>query len=318
MKLPQVNNSAVNNFCRKCLDLQEKFLVKYFIKPICFTLPATLLMAILVNPNFLMQLKKFLPLKYVDNAISNSLIFFILLTLLFYLFKIINPLLKKWATPCREIKIEDVAQILREIEIVVNSKMECFEKSAREVSNSKKNTSEIFDAIVQPDQQIGLLIHGIHAYFEYLHPNINFRVGLLRIENDKIIKWLFYVPKTYQPKTDIKTLNSSNSSIMRAIKQKQPILIENVRKEIEKPARKDKNYIKGNSHSNNMGSQLTIPIIHPLTKSVEYVISIASDKINSMSGKNYEMYKWILGHFIDRINLEHNLYILKEAARDEE
>lgn len=171
--------------------------------------------------------------------------------------------------------------------------------------------------ITKPDQQLSLLVIAIKGIFEALDSsNASYRVGLLSVDRQskKPQKWLYFEPTEKPPRTSPKDLSAPSSTVSHAIQNKSIVVVEDIRKELQKKSKEERRYVQGSSRPGDQGSQLCYPITHPATGEVEYVITIAGDKRKCLEEKYSDLYVWILEHFSLRIGLEHSLLILKERA----
>jgi hypothetical protein len=234
--------------------------------------------------------------------------------LIFAITTSLEGIIKAYATPDVELTRDDLHSILCSIDQVVSGKKTRFLEATRSALREGWNKETIFTYITRPDQQLALLIQAIHGIFTYLNGNtIDFRIGLMAIENDTPKDWTYFVPDEYPPKTSAVTLTAPNSTIMRALQAQKLIVIEDVQAELKRNKEK-RRFIKGSSDSLSEGSMLAFPIYCPNTRKAIYVLSVLGKKKNCFESKKAELYSWILENFLARILIEHHLMLLKNGG----
>ena len=140
----------------------------------------------------------------------------------------------------------------------------------------------------------------------------------MAVESEKLTDWFVFAPENKPPKTDAKALSNPSSSIMRSLKSKSMIIIEDIQEELKKKNKDNRRFIKGSTQAKDQGSILIIPIYCPNTRSPIYMVSIMGNKKGCLLKKNKELYSWLLDLYTQRIILEHHLLLMKESNNEEE
>lgn len=318
MHKPTSNDSFIRKSCRKITESCEHWFVKGFLKPVFFILPPSLITNVATKNNLAQQLEKILNPEISQFLSQSSLILFIGAYLYIVVLKGIYSAIEHYSKPEREINRDDILVILKSIGIVVGDKMKRFSNKARSItSNTTINPQQIFFELTQPEQQISLLISALRTSIEHIdQTNSFFRVGLLLIKNDEPYEWAFFDPAERPPRTTAVELSHPGSTVMRSIKAKSPILVEDIAKELNIKNKEKRRFLKCYTLEGEDGSQLCYPIIHPATNKVEYVITIAGNKRLSLEEKHLPLYTWLIDHYAMRVSLEHSLLLIKEKANE--
>lgn len=212
---------------------------------------------------------------------------------------------------------DDVAtNLVVALDIPVNKKRERF---AEEVDNfvrsgnNKHTTHKVFKAITKPEEQSILILESLASFLNTAYNNVDFKVGLMSIKNNKIEDWKHFLPITKPPKTPLEILRLKESTISRCVASKHTEIVSDVKKEIKNQkngSMADIRYVKGNTSEKEQGSQLCYPIISATTKDLIYVVTISASERNFFKESERHTYKWILERFATRIALEHSLECL--------
>jgi len=317
---PVIQESRAKKLCKKIVKICETWFVKYIFRPVFFLLPPTILT--------MLAMKKGLQAEVVDltgqavgNFLNNSALLIIVGAYLYIvIMKAIYAGVRSYAKPAKEIEVGDLIAIMKAIDIVVGDKTRRMGSQAKEMLQvSNVCGKKTFLQITRPDQQIPLLIGGIRSVFEYMgDAKTLYRVGLLKIENNKPVDWYSFDPVSHPPRTQASSLAAPTSTVSRCIKSRSIIVVDDIQKELAKKTKKERRFMKGNVQESEQGSQLCYPLIHPATGDIEYVITIAGNRTNSLIEKYSELYAWIINHFALRVSLEHSLLIMKEKADESE
>ncbi|MBF6041430.1 hypothetical protein H8F22_21340 [Pseudomonas sp. P154a] len=318
MQHPIVGDSWGKALARSFIKFSESWLIKSIVKPLVFILPPTLLTTLATRQGLSTSVTKYLSPDVA--AFINDSAAAILLGAYIYIIivKSIYSLIKNYSKPSRELSIKDIIAINKAFEIIVSDK---YKRMSDEAKNTIKSNAicptTTFLKITKPDQQIALLIGGIRSIFEHLdESNAHFRVGLLRITNNKPTDWVCFEPISHPPRTEPGQLSAPSSAVSTAIRKKCIVVIEDIQRELLKTSKDKRRFLAGNTQINDQGSQLCYPITHASTGKIEYVITIAGNKKSCLIEKHAELYAWILEQFSLRISLEHSLLILKEKANE--
>lgn len=215
-------------------------------------------------------------------------------------------------------KEEDVYQssiLLQSLENVVNKKYERFVNTFKkyEKANPKKGT--IFNDITQPDIQISELMNSLvgcfRLYFPSLNKNLNFRVVLFKVSDNKPTNSIYHFPYTQPVRTRMSDFISPNSTISSCIKNESLIIVSDVQKELKNS---NSRYIRGKTPEDSLNSIICYPIRSTANNSIIYAISISVNKRNFFIQQNNELYESILKPYGTRLALEHCLKLLKERT----
>jgi hypothetical protein len=274
-------------------------------------LPPSVVTWIVSKNNLTQQLDGILYPKLIEFLSQSSLAVLIGAYLYLVVLKSIYSLIKHYSKPEREINRDDILVILNTIGVVVGDKMKRFSDLAK----SEVDPNQIFFELTKPEQQINLLIAALKSTIENIDQTNSFiRVGLLLVKNDKPYEWACFFPAERPPRTSPDELSKPTSTVMRSIKAKAPVLVEDIAKELKIKTKDKRRYIKFNTQDGEDGSQLCYPIIHPATKNIEYVITITGNTKLFLEEKHLPLYTWLIDHFAMRVSLEHSLLIIKEKA----
>ncbi len=320
MHEPVIKESNLKKICRKIVSICEHWLVKQFLRPIVFLLPPMLITMIATRKGLQDDAESLVGQGIGVFLNSSALLVIVGAYIYVVAFKALYAAIETYAKPEKELEVKDVFAILKSIEIVVEDKTKRMANEAKKAINSASICGKsTFLQITRPDQQIPLLVRGIRTVFEYMDSSkANFRVGLLKIENDKPIDWYSFEPISCPPRTQATGLQSPTSTVSRCIKTRSLIVIDNIQKELTKKTKKERRFVKGNVQESEEGSQLCYPVIHPATGNVEYVITIAGNRADCLVEKCAELYDWIIKQFAVRISIEHSLLLMKEKANESE
>lgn len=316
MNEPIIKDHLGRKACKKIVSFCESWLIKHIVRPIFFLLPPSLLTMIAVRKGMQAEVVQYAG-QTVGEFLNNSALLIIFCTYIYVvLMKAIYAGIKSYAKPAKELEVGDLFALLKAIDIVVGDKTKRVTSEVKRIINNNNVINELkFLQSTRPDQQIPLLIVGLRSVFEYMDKEKTvYRVGLLRIENDKPIDWFSFDPASLPPRTEAQTLSAPTSTVSQCIKNKSLVIVEDIQKELNKRTKKERRYIKGNTQETDEGSQLCYPLIHPATGKVEYVFTIAGNRSGCLIEKYSELYAWVIRHFAVRVSLEHSLLIVKEKA----
>jgi hypothetical protein len=280
-----------------------------------FILPTSFIVTILSNANLSAQLSSAIGGRATNVLKTNHLVLVAIIYALSQLAKGLKGVVSHYSKPNSALDREDILSILESINQVVLAKSERFLRDTKKSLSERWISTDIFNNITQPTQQIGLLACGVKGVFEYLqNDEVEFRVGLMSIKDNKPDDWFAFAPTTHPPRTSPDRLSSPTSTIMRALTTGTMIIVSDIQAELKKNSKVERNIIKGNIQPHDSGSILACPIYCPNVRKPIYVLSILGNKKNCLEEKHRELYTWVLDHFITRLILEHHLYILKREA----
>lgn len=319
MPKPIIEQPLTKRICKKITSFCETWMVKHILRPVFFLMPPAFLTLIATREGLRDNIVKYTSAS-TGEYLNNSAILILLIT---YLYVVIMKAIYAWivnhAKPEKELEVGDLLALLKAIDIVVSDKTKRMSMEAKLLLNKDRACGQkTFLQITRPDQQIPLLIGGIRNVFEYMdNTDTVFRVGLLKIENNKPIDWYSFDPVSLPPRTPAKALKTPTSTVAHCIKTRSIVVIEDIQKELSKKAKKDRHFVKSNVQDSDEGSQLCYPLIHPATGNIEYVFTIAGNRANCLNKKHKELYSWIIEHFSVRVSMEHSLLIMREKAANE-
>jgi len=281
-------------------------------------LPPTLITTAATKSNLKQELEAILSPEISQFLSQSSLLVLIGAYVYIVVLKSIYSAIEHYSKPEREINRDDILVLLKSIGIVVGDKMKRFSNLAKaNISKTTINPQQIFFELTKPEQQINLLISALRTSIERIdQTNSFFRVGLLLIKNDEPYEWAYFDPAERPPRTTAEELSHPGSTVMRSIKAKSPVLVEDIARELKLKNKEKRRFLKYNTVDGEEGSQLCYPIIHPATNKVEYVITIAGNKKLCLEEKHLPLYTWLIDHFAMRVSLEHSLLLLKEKANE--
>ena len=318
MHKPTSNDSFFRKSCRKITESCNHWFVRNFLRPVFFILPPSLITHAATKNNLTPQLEKLLTPE-ISQFLSQSSLFVLIGAFLYVaILRSIYSAIEHYSKPEREINRDDILVILTSIGLVVGDKMKRFSDQAKAaISKTILNPDQIFFELTHPEQQINLLIAALKTSIERIDQTDSFfRVGLILIKNDMPYEWACFVPAERPPRTTAVELSPPGSTVMRSIKAKSPILVEDIAKELKLKNKDKRRFLKCNTVEGEEGSQLCYPIIHPATNKVEYVITIAGNKKLCLEEKHLPLYTWLIDHFAMRVSLEHSLLLIKEKANE--
>ncbi len=183
-------------------------------------------------------------------------------------------------------------------------------------SKQKLDAATTFLTITKPRDQIRLLTNAIYSvlsYFDkkYRKGQADFRVGLLEIVEGKPVEWLEYKGASGPALTPAE-LAEVDSTVMACIKARRPIFIHNIVKESKKAQNKRRYTELSEDTGADMGSLVCYPVKYGYKNDIPYVITVKTDLKNHL--KPDGLYEWIIERFVNRMLLEHSLFILREKS----
>lgn len=315
MAVINVGDNKRKKACRAIINYSKKWWVKFLVVPILFIGPLSALNFILSKNEIGAKILAFLPKDFADFISHSSIVILAALWLLVTLFRAVLALIEEYSLPERALKIDDLVAILSAVQIAVDGKCVRFHETVKSHKDQDKtDPSNIFLTITKPDQQLALITKAIHTVFTEIYSDVNFRVGLIRVINNQSIDWTCFAPTTSPPVTEARDLNAPTSTVAACIKEKGIVIVGDIQKELKKKTKNDRKFVKFNFKDGKNGSQLCCPVFHPVTREIEYVVTVQSDKEKTFTDRHHALYQWILEHFTLRISLEHSLLILREKS----
>lgn len=310
--IPVFRTNLITKICHRINIFFNHATYVCFVRPVLFVLPISFILMTLADSELCKQLGDVIGSRAADFLQKSQLMLVFMSFALITIGSSLENLIKAYATPDCELLRDDLHSILNNINGVVGSKKSRFLKVTKLAILNRWGKEKIFLEITQPEQQIALLVKALHGIFEYLFKNkVNFRVGLMRVADNKPSEWFCFEPEDHPPRTSAKVLSAPTSAIMKALKTKEMVIVSDLQDELKKKSKEDRNFIKGSSDLSAEGSLLTFPIYCPNTKNPIYVLSVLAKQKKCLDEKNKELYFWIIDIFLSRILLEHHLMLLK-------
>lgn len=316
MQIPVFRSNGFVKICHRISSQFDEIWYKFIIKPIIFILPISFFLAIISDIEIFKSAIKIFPEQIQDELLKSHLILVASIFFIIQTGKGIEELIRHWGKPNSELNRDDLHSILTCINEVVCGKMRRFLSTTKVALREKWEHDRIFNEITQPSQQIALQVKAIHGFFEYLtNNNIQFRVGLMRVVNGKLVDWSSFFPDEHPPKASIEALSSPTSTIMRALERRETIIVSDTKAELSKKSKEQRCFVGAGASADGNSSILTHPIYCPNTKEPIYVLSILAKEKNVLEEKHKLLYEWIIENFLSRILIEHHLLILKEGVK---
>lgn len=208
---------------------------------------------------------------------------------------------------------EDIIYLHKAANTVVGAKMQRFFDSVKFTKNNPLSASDTFFSITQPDEQIKLMVHAISSVIEYIDKKYktgqaNVEIGLLKIEDGLPVDWMIY--KNGAPSVSAGDLGVPESAVMRCLKSKKTLIINDIEKEVSKKG--GGSYHVFQEDGDNSGSLLCFPSKFTPNNSIPYVVVLKTSEKNYFKPEG--LYEWAIDGFVSRMLLEHSLVILKERA----
>ncbi len=308
---PEFRTTRFRKACFAAYKFLEAWYVKFLIGPIFFVVPVTFLGIVVTKK----QLLKDLP--YGEKLIEYQIPLIFVFVVSLVLARIIFALIKEYSKPNSCVNNEEILAIVSAIDGVVDSKNHRFLDATKRSIKEKWDAKRTFNEITKPEQQIALLVYAIQGVFEYIYnQEVEIKVGLMEIKDNIPQEWFAFAPKDLPPKTGPNDLSAKSSAIMRALESGGLVVVESIKRELQKKSKKDRMCVKGRGDDNS-GSLITVPIYCPNTRQAIYVLSIKANKEGTFLIGEVDRYKWILQvMFFKRIVLEHHLLLMKTGAEN--
>ena len=310
MRKPEITTGKWAIFCAWAVGVSDSWAIRWVVQPVFVSLPIALLAAAIAQPDIAKQLSPILGID-VPNWLSKwALPLFLASYLLTILSQLIAKAIKDGAQPEKELTRDHTIAILRALDKVTGDKAARFGDAARKLTTGMDGATA-FRSITKPDQQMILLVSAIRGIFETLDQSSNYRVGLLGVRNGKPTEWICYEPQITPPRTRPEDLCSTSSTAMCAIRAKKPVLVGDITKELSRPSKRERRFVRGSHRTGDEGSLLCYPIISHGTD-VSLIIAISGNRADCMPEKHLPLYEWVIEPFALRLSLEHSLSLIKE------
>lgn len=309
---PSSADGAINKICKSLVGFSDHWILKFLVAPVLLTsLPAIILLFFSRE-----QMRVYLP----DWAGGKGGVFD-QHPVLVVVGAIVFPVLAKalWAgithaaEPSRKLSVEDLVILTNALGEVVGEKLTRFAGVGKSwIGNPRKRELHEFMEIAKPKEQIRLLAKAIYGLFNSIDSTAEFRVGLIRISDGKPIEWIAYFPAGRIPRMSPEDLSVPTSTVSRAIKHQRAVIVEDIKKELDKKNKDDRNFVKGVA-SNEAGSQLCYPITDSLSGRVAFVITVAGNSSGSLRKASLPIYEWLIERVAVRIQVENCLEVMGKS-----
>jgi hypothetical protein len=192
-------------------------------------------------------------------------------------------------------------RVVDSINHIVGNKSERFSKFLEKVKGTKPTPEMVFKAITDPNDQINQILFQIYAIFRMLLDVSELTVVLVKVENEKAMEYVKYMPSDNSPSLDLKT-NKVNFFNYVA-KSKSIQVISDINEKYNKPV-KNNSMPYAKSYGSKEGSIIGIPIFDYKNQTVRYVITVKSNDAKVFTKSSVDKYKKIIQTYSKRIALE--------------
>lgn len=292
----------------------ERPSVRFGFAPAIFFLGPTFVVTYYSTDLYRNAATEYLPASFV--AFLDAHVFVITVVSLLASFIVSNayPFLERVTTNRSSVTLEGLLALKEAFEKIVEFKARRFETECAQVANTPQPPSPeaIFKNITKPDQQIIYVAYALHSFLEAITDNIEFKVRIIRVENDVPSAWYTYAPDNNPPKTNIAVVQDPDSAVSHCLRKKSLFVVQNIKDAANNPDGRE--YVMSHSDpTEEIGSLICYPVYHKASKCYPFVITISADKPYFQKSRR-TFYKWVFDQFALRIQLEHSLMLLKERT----
>ena len=250
-----------------------------------------------------------------DNIANHPFLFFGMATAYLVILNGVLLFIRDMSDGGEEIDSEGLLTLFETLEKVVGAKATRFGGFIKKLHQGKESAVDVFNSITKPDQQIIMLVAGLHSFFDAIDSvGVNIRVCLISAKDGIPNDFYYYYPESEPPKASIEELQLPESTAATAIRKKRMVIVPDVQEEVGK---ENGQYV-GDDSGQEERSLICYPVIHHYTSTVPYVIAVVADKSGYFKTTKKQIYNWIFRHFAVRIALEHSLLLLKAESVKEE
>lgn len=312
---PSSADGWLNGMCKWLVEKSDHWLLKFLFAPLAVTAFPAIVLLIATRE----QIRALLPGSIGEQGglLDQNIIFFIAFALLFPIFaKAIWAGIAHVAEPSRRLSVDDLVLLINALGEVLGEKLTRFSSEGRRAMRAPgpMPISHLLE-VAKPADQIRLLTKAIYGLFASLDSSAAFRVGLIRVAEEKPAEWLAYFPFERTPRLKPEDLAVPTSTVSRAIKARKAVIVEDIRKELSKKKKDDRSFVKGPA-VNEDGSQFCYPVIDSITGDVAFVITIAGSSAESLRASSLPIYEWLVERVAVRIQVEHCLSVMGENLRE--
>lgn len=319
MKIPQGPRTWISSACRKLQSYHDKsWWVRWVLIPLIVYLPPAFIAAWYSIPTFAKEVTEFFPQNrqlQIQYLADNYVLLWVLIPVVWApgLIKIGQSIVTR--NQSSVLSVDGLNYLMETIEDIVARKYKRFYKA---IKNPDLSRDQLFDEITQPQIQIEELVRGISHFFNIIRSEPNkhalIRVTMVGVQNNAVSEILLHFPQDEAPRADISVLRNSQSAFSRALQDKRMIIIPDIAKELKKAPNK-RRFAESPVMEDNLGSLICYPIRCRCSSEVPYVIAIHCEEPKYFSETFKELYEHTLARFETRINVEHNLFLLKERFK---
>lgn len=310
---PEFRTTRFRKLCLATYKFFDAWYVKYVVGPVFFVVPVTFFGMVVTRKQLLADLP------YGDQLANYQIPLILVFVMSLVVSRLIFAFIKEYSKPNSCVTSDEILAIVSAVDSVVDSKNHRFLEATKRSNREKWDAQQTFNEITKPEQQIALLVYAIQGVFEFVYnQEVQIKVGLMEIVDDRPTEWFAFAPKDLPPRTGPQDLSTKSSAIMRALESGGLVIVGSIKKELQKSSKRDRKCVKGRSDDNN-GSLMAIPIYCPNTRQAIYVLSIKADIANTFLKDEAERYRWIFqAIFFKRIILEHHLLLMRRGVENDE
>lgn len=315
MRIPHGSNSKLDIFAKWLVRFySSSWLIKFLLVPIVLSAPPTLIAACYSNKALKAFIKTQAP-QFASFAapIANDYVW--LFVTFIGLYPIVLMSLGKEIhkrAHSNGLNVEGLLSLINSLDQIVGAKNSRFSRfsSSSTAGLTKENA---FCTITDPDKQIAEIIKEICLFFNATRTDAKklslIRVTLAVMTNGKIANLPVYYPSDEPIRASLQSLNAQKSAFLTAARTKKMVLIPDIAKELKRPKDKRK-FVETENEEDNNGSIICYPV--RCGSSVPFVISVHCDEIGYFKNEFKDLYEHSLQRFALRMNVEYNLFVIKE------
>jgi hypothetical protein len=177
--------------------------------------PTYFLSLYLDNETFKKAVTKILP-EGITQSLDGSILIVCLIafTIMYVLRLLLNKIEKDIIN--EDVNLAEAGFFLLEmLDQPVNAKAKRFGEVVKALkdNNVTHTCHSVFNELTKPEVQINLICDSIYEFFKHAFSDADFRVRLIKLENNLPVNIEHWAPYSKQPTTSIETLNDPNSTI---------------------------------------------------------------------------------------------------------
>jgi hypothetical protein len=196
--------------------------------------------------------------------------------------------------------------ILMALNEVVAGKAERFGEYAQFISPDTAS-GMIFQTITKPKEQIQLLSLQLQILIHSLMADDSLELVLVKIQNNKPILPIAHFPKSRGvPSPDLFGADADRTLFAHCARRKRYIVIPDIADHLKQRISKI-TYLPSGNPGEDRGSIVSYPLLHDHLNTVQYALSIKSDKVRAIDEDFVTHYQLVLDSFFQRMLLEASL-----------